>query len=390
MIGNDKRAKRLLDTERVTPYVKAVRSVYAAGMQSSVLKKQFPKLMTVIDSMIAIINAKREKGAMDFQHLSVQMTLDAIGIVALDVNLGGLDGSGVLHQLLLDVGYLIFEQHFSFKKQIAKALFPNSESVKNDKRAIDRLTAEWDRLTKEIAQRPDPTDKEHPLWARLKNLIDPETGEKLTHKGLLAEIATTVLAGMDTTGHQLAWILNLLATYPGVMRKLMHELEEHNLCGETARELRFEDLGDLKYLTAVIKEGMRIALSISIISLRVLPRDMTIFGYRIPKGTHIGCLNNRWMNSVSEWGDPDVFRPDRWLTEEDMSHKYQLGFSYGARDCVGQRLAMMELRMAIIQIMKRYELTAVTPFDELAKNCKNGVAVEAKDGIWLHVTPRSF
>ena len=64
-------------------------------------------------------------------------------------------------------------------------------------------------------------------------------------------------------------------------------------------------------------------------------------------------------------------------------------FSYGLRDGAGQRLALLEKRMAIVQLVKHYNLSPVAPLDVLTKNREEAVAVEAYDGIWLHDTPRA-
>ena len=71
-----------------------------------------------------------------------------------------------------------------------------------------------------------------------------------------------------------------------------------------------------------------------------------------------------------------------------MSQKYYLGFSFGFRDCFGQRLALTELRMALITILSRYRLSLTLPYETLLKNSRNAVAIEVRDGICFNVTTR--
>ena len=83
------------------------------------------------------------------------------------------------------------------------------------------------KLADEIFAREDPPAGEQPIWHCLKTLIDPETGKRLEYKSALAEMATVVVGGMDTTGHQLECILALLGSYPHVADKIIDELKQH-------------------------------------------------------------------------------------------------------------------------------------------------------------------
>ena len=54
--------------------------------------------------------------------------------------------------------------------------------------------------------------------------------------------------------------------------------------------------------------------------------------------------------------DPGVFRPERWEQECDSLPAFVLGgFSSGARSCIGKTLAILEAKIAIIKILKRYK-----------------------------------
>ena len=387
MLGNKRSAKCLVHTLELTPYVKAMRRVYATGLQSNVLKAAVPKIQGVLDKMIEIVEGQRSEGAVDFQALCVKMTLDVIGVVAFETNLGGLDGSRAVYQGIIDVGHYLTSQIYNPFRVLYKKLFPRSKAAQQDEKLLDDLTAEWDKLMKEIIAREDVPGDGEPIWSGLKQFVDPETGKALVDDSFLTEVAFVVLAGMDTTGHQLAWILALLASNPDKAEKLVGELTSRGLCGEDARNVAFDDLAELPYLTAIIKEGMRIAHVLLTAMLRKVPRDMNILGYNVPAGTRIIFPSTRYMCAEAEWGDPDVFRPERWLSGEDMSQKSYLGFSYGPRDCVGQRLAMMEMRVALIRLVSKYQLSPTVPFEKLTEDVRDGIAIEAKNGIWLNVSP---
>jgi len=387
VMGNDEQAKLFLLTRNMTPYVKAVRKIYATAMQASQLRKAIPKLNTVMHRMFDVIESKSQEGSVDIQKLCVQFTLDTIGVVALDTNLGGLDGSREIQKKLIAAGYearamIARPFHVLYCK-----LFPSSAAAQQKAKTINALTEEWDALAREIIEKEAPPEGEMPIWYALKSLVDPETGRLLAFESLRAELATLVVAGMDSTGHQLGWILAMLASHPHIADKLLEELRDHGLYGNNAKDITFEDLGELKYLAAVIKEGTRIAHIGMLTNARVAAKDVEMLGHRLPKGTIIFVPSNRSMCSEADWGDPGVVRPERWLTDEDLSHKSFKIFSAGPRDCVGQKLAMLELRFATVKLITRYKLSLDVPFNALLENTVDGLVIEAKDGIWVKVSP---
>ena len=372
----------------VTPYVKAVRRVYLTASQSNNLKMAMPKIHGVMQKMISIIESAREKGPIDVQRLFVSMTLDAIGVIAFDKNLGGLDGSGKMLDLILAAGHVAREAFINPLNNAYCRLFPNSKAGLHRSSVIDKLNNEWKLLTDEILARDDPVDGEEPIWYGLKHLVDPETKKPVDPDVMLAEVANVVVAGMDATGHQLAWIFALLGARPAVVGKILDELRQHGLHGDIQKDLQFEDLSKLAYLNAVVKEGMRVAHVIFAILSRSVPRDMNILGYKIPKGTRIMQIGNYAFNIDTDWNDPESFKPERWLNNDEICCSHNLQFSSGPRDCPGQKLAMLEMRVAIVAILQKYEVSLVGSYADLAHNAVTSLVIEAENGIWLNFEPR--
>ena len=388
ILGDNPHAKSILMHTRLTPYVKVVRRVYTAAFQSKNLKATMPKIQGIIKNVITVIESARENGPIDVQRLFVSMTLDVIGAVAFHANLGGLDGSREMLDLILAAGYIAGENYDNPFKSVYCKLFPYSKAGRHRSSIISKLRNQWKWLTDEILARRDPDNGEEPIWYGLKHLTDPETKKRVDYDLLLAEIAGVVVGGMDTTGHQLGWIFALLATRPDVVNKILDELEQHGLHGSTRRDLQFEDLANLDYLNAVVKEGMRVAHVLSVSFRRRVPSDMNILGYRIPKGTTIMQAGNRVFNVDTDWNDPESFKPERYLSDAETCRLYNMQFSTGPRDCPGQKLALLEMRVAIAIILQKYEVSLVGSYADLAHNAVEGLVTEAENGIWLNFVPR--
>ena len=86
-------------------------------------------------------------------------------------------------------------------------------------------------------------------------------GFTYTGEQLQAEIGTFIMAGYETTAHTLSFTMHCIASNPNVQRRIYNEMQEHKLldkCGNTIRNVEYEDLPALRYLSAVLKESMRI------------------------------------------------------------------------------------------------------------------------------------
>jgi cytochrome P450 len=83
---------------------------------------------------------------------------------------------------------------------------------------------------------------------------DEVTGEKLDDETIIDQCLTMFLAGHDTTAHTMSWIFHLVSQHPEVEAKI---IEEVDFVFDGKERLSYQDIGKLTYLTAVIKEALR-------------------------------------------------------------------------------------------------------------------------------------
>ncbi|GAB1598701.1 probable cytochrome P450 12e1, mitochondrial [Argonauta hians] len=166
-------------------------------------------------------------------------------------------------------------------------------------------------------------------------------------------ITDVLFASVDTTGHSLAFMLYQLSKNQHIQEKLFSEVKDF---GKNSRSLS-ADLRSMTYLKSVIKETLRIMPVVPSIG-RFLTKDIQCSGYHIPAGTMV-ALHHGWTGKQTRYFDnPDSFLPERWLEKKCPNyHPYSfLPFGFGARSCVGQRIAMQELSLAVIRILQNYEV----------------------------------
>ena len=68
------------------------------------------------------------------------------------------------------------------------------------------------------------------------------------------------MAGYETTAHTLSFTLYSIAAYKNVQNSIFDELHAKGLVSQSGfpgRELHYDDLRDLSYLSSVLKESMR-------------------------------------------------------------------------------------------------------------------------------------
>lgn len=391
MLMGDDLTPCLATSPDATPHVKAVRRSYAASFTTAGMRLAFKKQVEEMEKGKLYIDANQDRESIDLQDFFTRLMLDVAGKVELDSDLGGLDNSTPLFKLIVDCGRHVMSLGSIPFAQWRMKLFPNSKFAKTINKDFDDFLEQWTRITNEVCAREQREEECATFSDHLRNVKIPGTDDPLPFNLLRGEIATAILAGFDTSSHQLAWIFALLATHPIVVEKLLDELKTHGLYGEGARELEFEDLGELEYLGAVIKEGMRRIHTVQVVSARSAHRDLVLDQYRVPKGTVFFVCSNSSMNCEMEWEDHLAFKPERWLNGQlNVREKYYIPFGLGERDCVGMKFALQSMKIAMVYLLTRFSFELVgDTVESLIENGVSRTVFEAENGINMKITPRT-
>jgi hypothetical protein len=180
------------------------------------------------------------------------------------------------------------------------------------------------------------------------------------------QIRLFLFAGHDTTTGSLVYSLHMLAKYPEVLRRVQ---EEHtSVFGpdpkETANRLRENPalISQLPYTLAVIKETMRIYAPSGAVRDGVPGRYLTDrHGTSFPtEGIHISIMHSAIHDNPRLWPLVREFVPERWLSEPGdplhPPHGAWRAFEVGPRNCIGQTLALMELRLTLVMVARTFSI----------------------------------
>ncbi|VTO83331.1 unnamed protein product [Fusarium graminearum] len=171
-----------------------------------------------------------------------------------------------------------------------------------------------------------------------------------------------LFAGHDTTASTLCFAYNYLHHHPDVLAKLRKEHDE--VLGpdpNSATSIISESptiLNQLVYTTAIIKETL--CLEPPIGSCR--EGSPTFFlrhpetGQQLPTdGFILFSASKAIHRNPKFWPNPDKFMPERWL-EQDFHRTAYRPFELGPRGCIGQELALTELRLLLAMTVRDLEI----------------------------------
>ena len=204
-------------------------------------------------------------------------------------------------------------------------------------------------IYQELAERrANPDNHRQDILSLLMSARDEE-GQPLSGIELRDELMTLMFAGHETTATAMAWALYWIHQLPEVKRKLLAELESLGTDPEPM------EIAKLPYLNAVCQETLRIYPVGMLTFPRVAREEVELFGYDVKPGRIlVGCI---YLTHQREDIYPDAkeFRPERFLENQFSPYEF-MSFGGGARRCIGEALAQLELKLAIATILSRYDL----------------------------------
>ncbi|ESK87137.1 cytochrome p450 [Moniliophthora roreri MCA 2997] len=194
-----------------------------------------------------------------------------------------------------------------------------------------------------MLQRQDPG----PSFCNM--LVETHEDHGLDDLGSAWLAAMLYLAGYETAATALVWLIVAMIAFPEAQHKAQEELD--TVVGR-GRIPTLQDMENLPYMRAVVKEVLRWRPPGPMGVFHASLEDDIYEGYYIPKGSWV-ITNILSMNhDTAMYGpDPDIFRPERFM-KEDGTHKASppdtkdighYSFGFGRRICPGRYLALNTL-----------------------------------------------
>lgn len=215
----------------------------------------------------------------------------------------------------------------------------------------------------------------------------------LNESQLADNMLVALLAGSETTATILKAILTLVISNSRICRKLQAACDE--ISGEVplTQIISYSRAQQIPYLDACVKEGLRYHPAGTGPLPRVVPEEGDWYDGRfLPGGTVIAHARWNMARKNKVYGkDFDVFRPERWLEADAeqltlMERSNEALFMTGKHRCLGERAAKMELYKVTFELMRRYDISSLTPSQPMRESYNYGLWMQR--GMLVRVEER--
>lgn len=224
----------------------------------------------------------------------------------------------------------------------------------------------------------------------------------------IGQFCFSVCKGHDTTAAAMNFTAFMIASHEKVQIKL-HEEIDRVFQGDSTRPCTMEDLDELEYLECVIKETLRLYPSVPFIAREVQDdfefskqmfhvcfinqiyffRFTSLEGQKILRGSTAVLFICFVHRNAEAFPNPDQFNPDRFLQENgnERSPFAFIPFSAGSRNCIGQRFAMLEEKVILSWLLRKFRLSTPMKAEDLRLSFE--VILRSENDVLIQVEPRT-
>jgi cytochrome P450 family 110 len=242
-----------------------------------------------------------------------------------------------------------------------------------DRQQIDKL------IYAEIGERRQQLDPKRIDILSLLMSAHDEAGQLMTDQELRDQLMTLILAGYETTASAMAWALYWIHEKPSILEKLLDELDTLDDFPDPMSIYR------LPYLTAVCNETLRIHPIIMFSFPRVVQEPVELLGYPLEPGTVL--LPSIYLTHQREdlYPQPKEFKPERFVERQFSPYEF-LPFGGGVRRCIGEALALFQMKLVLATVLSRYQLALVDRHPERPQ--RRGFTLAPTSGVKMVITRR--
>jgi cytochrome P450 len=199
-----------------------------------------------------------------------------------------------------------------------------------------------------------------------------EDGSPMSDVELRDELMTLLVAGHETTASELAWGFVRLTRAPGVLARLVAEIDS--------------DDGD-EYLTATVQETLRRRPVLPNTAPRLVKQPVNIGGWDYPPGVCVVANAYLVHHDPEIYPDPYAFRPERFLEEQPGTYTW-IPFGGGRRRCLGASFALVEMKIVLKAILSRCEVRPGFDGAEVSRRRAITVSPSRRASTVLHDRPQ--
>jgi len=207
---------------------------------------------------------------------------------------------------------------------------------------------------------------------------------------IVATSLVLLVAGYDTTGMTLSFLSYELAKNPNIQEKLQEEIDQA-FDDNNGEMPDYSSIQGLPYLDACIHEALRLHTPVGNL-FRACTSDYKLPGtdYTIRKNDVLSISAIGIHNDEKFYPNPTQFNPDNFSKEARQSRSPYtfLAFGQGPRACIGMRFALLEAKVAVAMMMRKFTFLPSTKNPDVMELDPTSQLGYIKVGIWSKIVAR--
>ncbi|KAK3356880.1 cytochrome P450 monooxygenase-like protein [Lasiosphaeria hispida] len=210
----------------------------------------------------------------------------------------------------------------------------------------------WDWIQNKIEERSKNEPDQPDIFSWILKAYGQSAKTQRDRYNLHGDAQLIVIAGSDSVAATLTYVFFHLAYDPELVRMLQAELD-------ALPDLAHDRLAAVALLDAVVNEAMRLHPPVPSGTQRVTPPEGLQIGKAfVPGDTIVQVPSYTVFRDERAFELPNEFIPERWTTRPELIRDKSvfIPFNSGPYGCVGKRLALMEIRRLVAEILWRYDV----------------------------------
>ncbi|OXU18647.1 hypothetical protein TSAR_009898 [Trichomalopsis sarcophagae] len=244
-------------------------------------------------------------------------------------------------------------------------------------------------ITNTVTTRIEKGITRQDMMQLLIEAMKKDDGLKVTMDDIIGQAFFFFLAGFESTSSAMCFALQELAANPDIQDRLRQEIDDE--IEQHEGELTYESLANLKYLDMVMSETLRKYPPVAITN-RLCNKEYTFPPlmegypeYQMEVGTSILISMFGLQRDPKYFPDPEKFDPERF--NDKNKHKINpytyMPFGIGPRQCIANRFALMEAKIVIIDILRKFVVKFTEKSHHPVTLSKKTFILSAEEGFWF-------